>query len=120
VTDDEGTAWKWDRVENDTAGWIELDLSGLQSDDGSPIPYRLVVNRFKSSSPDSEAFINDPIAAFKLASETVDAFRDIDESWRVTTLVVNHNDTLSVSHVYSNVTVNASNQTVGVTIVKKP
>ena len=106
-------------TENDTAGWKELDLSGVQSSDGTEIPFRLVINRWKSSSPDSERMIHDPLTEFLEARDTVDAFKPVDEDWHVTTLVVNHHQTLAVSHVYAMAAVATGEKVVGVTLVKK-
>ena len=49
-------------VENDTHGWIEIDVSPLDPGDDTGVPFRLVANRFKSSSSDSEDFIHDPLS----------------------------------------------------------
>jgi len=106
-------------TENDTAGWKELDLSGVQSTDGTEIPFRLVINRWKSSSPDSERAIHDPLTEFLEHRDAVDAFKAIDEDWHVTTLVVNHHQTLAVSHVYAMAAVATDEKVVGMTLVKK-
>jgi hypothetical protein len=104
---------------NDTAGWSEIDLSVLRPDNDDELPYKLVVNRYKSSSPDSEAFIHDPLSQILKARDSVPAFADVDESWHVSTFVINHHRTLSVRHVYAMVTVSAEETTVGVTIYKE-
>jgi len=107
-------------VDNDTAGWKELDISGLNSDDGTEPPFKLVVNRMKSSSPDAEAFIHDPLSVFIGAADSVDAFREINSNWKVATFVTNHHRTLSFIHLWIVTTVNSSEQTVDSTIVKLP
>jgi hypothetical protein len=106
-------------VQNDTAGWIELNLSELASEDGTPIPFRLLANRWKSSSPDSEGVIHDPLTRFLEARETVDGFRAVERDWHVTTFVVNHHRTLSVSHTYGMAVVDPRDRTVGLTLVKR-
>lgn len=107
-------------VDNDTSGWKELDVTGLQSGDGSPVPIRLLVNRFKSSSPDAEEFIHDPLQAL-IDAEGRDEIKGFgfDKSWRVTTHIVNHHVPLRPTHLYANVTVATDEQTAGVTMVKK-
>ena len=56
-------------VNNDTTDWFEIDVSGLAPTDGTKIPFRLIAARFKSSSPDSEAFIHDPLDVLVKAQE---------------------------------------------------
>src|SRR4051812_5796309 len=87
MTDGDGHEWVWDRVDNDTSNWVEFDLTPIQSSDGADVPYRLLVSRLKSSSPDSEAFVHDPLGALMEAASEVDAFRDIDRTWGVATFV---------------------------------
>jgi hypothetical protein len=41
------------------------------------------------------------------------------ETWTVTTHVVNHHQTLSATHLYSLVTANSTESSIGVTLVKK-
>jgi hypothetical protein len=103
---------------NDTAGWHEIDLSMLAPANG-PVPYRLLVNRFKSSSPDSERFIHDPRTEIMNARGDVDAFTDVNEDWHVSTFVVNHHRTLSVRHVYVQAIVSDTEGTIGLTILKQ-
>ena len=97
---------------NDTAGLYEIDLSPIQPD-GEEMPFHLFVNRFESSSPDSERFLHDPR---KELGATVDGFGD---DWKVSTFIVNHHRTLSVKHVYVMATASPSEQAVGLTIYKK-
>ena len=108
---------------NDTNGWIEIDeVSKLQSlVDQSPIPFRLFANRFKSSSPDSEDFIHDPLGVL-IQAETNGVIQGLGlnrDKWTVTTHVVNHHQTLSATHLYALVTANSDESSVGVTLVKK-
>ena len=109
-----------DRASGDTNGWIEIDVSALDPGDGNPIPFRLVANRFKSSTDDCEAFIHDPLGVFLAASTELDALSAVKPDWHVSTFVVNHHRTLSAMHLYALATVNAAESTVGVTLVKYP
>ena len=120
MADGDAREWIWNRVDNETSDWVEFDLTPIQSTDGTDVPYRLLVSRLKSSSPDSEAFVHDPLGVLIEAGSTVDAFRDIDRSWDVATFVTNHDATLSASHVYNNVTVYGEKKRVTITIVKQP
>jgi hypothetical protein len=99
---------------NDTAGWHEIDISRLQPPDGTPIPFRLYGNRFKSSSPDSEAFLHDPVPAL------VNGIAEVDAGWQVTSFVVNHHRTLSKIHLYALAIVAPDEKTVAVTWYKQP
>ena len=52
-----------DPPENDPSQWTEIrieDFIGLPGD-GRPIPFRMFVKRFKSSSSDAEMFVHDPL-----------------------------------------------------------
>lgn len=101
-----------DGNDNDTAGWHEIDLSPIQPP-GEEMPFRLFVNRFESSSPDSERFIHDP------REQLAEAIEEFSDSWKVTTFIVNHHRTLSVKHVYAMAASSSAEQTVGLTIYKK-
>jgi hypothetical protein len=101
-----------DGVDNDTAGWHEIDLSVIEPPKEG-IPFRLFVNRFKSSSPESEAFLHDP------RRELAAAIAGFDGDWRVSTFIVNHHRTLSYRHVYVMAAASSEEQTVGLTIVKQ-
>lgn len=48
---------------NDTHGWVEVPLDQFlgPADDGCMPAFQLFLNRFKSSSPDWEAFLHDPL-----------------------------------------------------------
>jgi hypothetical protein len=113
--------------DNDTNGWIELtEISQLKSEvEQDPlqaeIPFRLFANRFKSSSQDSEDFIHDPLGVL-IQAEKDGVIKDLGlrrETWTVTTHVVNHHQTLSATHLYSLVTANSTESSIGVTLVKK-
>jgi hypothetical protein len=104
---------------NDTAGWIELDLKKLQPSDETQIPFQAFANRFKSSSPDSENFIHDPLGELIAAGERgVDAFKQIDEKWTVSTFIVNHEDGLRFVHLYAVAKVIPGKKKVAITMVK--
>ena len=116
-----------DPVANADVPWFELDISKLDPGDGTPLP-RLFVTRFKSSSDDSENFIHDPLTALVLAqkdgtildtrgSQVTDL--PISSEWRVTTVVVNHHQTLSHTHLIATASVDSAESTVGVTLTKK-
>ncbi len=108
--------------DNDTAGWSEIDVSRLAPGDNTGVPFRLVVNRFKSSSPDSEDFIHDPLGALTRAQGSDSSFLEgvgLDDSWKVTTLVLNHHQTLSATHLHAMAAVDEDEKTIGLTLVKK-
>jgi hypothetical protein len=90
-------------VENDTNGWIEIDVSALKpTKDDTEIPFRVIANRFKSSSEDCEAFIHEPLQALLAARDAgVEACRDVREDSRVTTFIVNHHVGLRLIHLYA-------------------
>jgi hypothetical protein len=115
-------------VENNTAGWTEISVDVLDARDGLGVPFRLVLNRFSSSSDDAERFIHDPLT-FMIADadnvrdgtgEPSDVFKSLDRSWHVVTTVLNHHRTLSVRHANVISCVDQQETTVGVTIVKTP
>lgn len=108
--------------EDQTNGWIQVDLSALDPDrgNGEVVPFRVVANRFKSSSLDSEKFIHDPLQALQDAQVNEGILEGLDlTGWTVSTFVVNHHQTLYAKHLYAMASVNPDDQTVGVTIVKK-
>ncbi len=102
-----------DGNDNATAGWHEIDLSPIQPPDDGEMPFRLFVNRFESSSPDSEQFLHDPRA------QLAGAIEEFSDDWKVTTFIINHHRTLSYKHVYAMAASSTSEQTVGLTIYKK-
>ena len=113
--------------DNADVPWFELDISKLDPGDGTALP-RLFVTRFKSSSTDSEDFIHDPLTALILAQkdgkiqdpggQQVNDL-EITSEFRVTTLVVNHHETLSKTHLIASASVDTQGSTVGVTVTKK-
>lgn len=99
-----------DSEPNDSSRWIELDLSGLAP---PPIRFRLFAKRLKSSSPDAERFLHDPL---RVLVEEIDEVRD---DWHITTFIVNHHRTLSRIHLYVMAVVAPDEGTVAVTIYKE-
>jgi len=99
-------------------GWIEVDLSAIKPGEDE-LPFRLVVNRFKSSSDDAERFIHDPRGYFQATGEGVPALQHVADDWHVSTFIINHHRTLSRVHVYAMAAVSDEEKTVGVTIYKK-
>jgi hypothetical protein len=111
-----------DPPENDPSQWTEIrieDFIGLPGD-GRPIPFRMFVKRFKSSSSDAELFVHDPL---RQMLENPGALADIDDwpsppegrsemqairddpRFHVQTVVANHHRTLSKIHSYPTVLV---------------
>jgi hypothetical protein len=99
-------------VDNDTNGWIEIDVSGLAPKrDSSEIPFRAIGNRFKSSSADCELFIHQPVAMLlreqdespdpKVRELLKSVLEDVTPATRTTTFIVNHEETLSNFHLYA-------------------
>jgi len=106
-----------DDRENAGVDWKEINLASIKpTAPDEDIPFRLHVNRFESSSKDSERFIHDPRDELKrfLASD------GFDDDWKVSTFIINHHRTLSVKHVYAIVASSTAEKTAGVTIYKKP
>jgi hypothetical protein len=116
-----------DQEPNDESVWTEIDIEALiglpkselgkPEGDRRPIPCRAFIKRFKSSSPDSELFIHDPLRQMVKApgalagiegwpSDPGDdeaafaALRD-DARWHTTTFVANHHRRLSKVHKYA-------------------
>jgi hypothetical protein len=81
-------------VPNDTVEWEEVDVSRLAPKKGV-VPFRLWTYRVKSSSPDSELFIHDPLAAM------VGVVPGVTAESRVTTMVINHDKTLAKFHLFA-------------------
>lgn len=108
-------------VDNDTSGWKEIDVSALAPSDNSGVPFRLVVNRFKSSSPDCEDFIHDPLSAMIRAQGTENLLEGLEltEDWRVTTVVLNHHQTLSATHLNVVAAADEDEKHIGITLIKK-
>jgi hypothetical protein len=115
VTDSDGPArFEYTPEDNDTFPWTEITPGDLFH--GEPPPVRLFVARYKSSSIDSERFIHDPVTV--LRETGLDAFAGIDNTWRITTQVINHENTLSASHTVSSASVQGKD--VGLTLNKVP
>lgn len=113
---------------NDTSPWVLLrDFDKLASSDGSWVRVVAVAKRYKSSSPDSEAFIHDPLAVMIADAQDPDAgeaealaaLAQIGSHWHVSTLVVNHQATLSIRHLSVVVTLKPDNPSCGIMIVKQ-
>jgi hypothetical protein len=118
--------WTATDVPNESGTWKRLDLAGLEPSDHSAIPYVLVANHFKSSSPDCENFIHNPLR-FLIEGQTAAVSSEdalfqlgLDWDWRVTTLVLNHHQTLSATHLHAMVALNQAERVAGITMVKKP
>lgn len=117
-----------DGQDNDTSPWVLLrDLDKLEASDGSWNRVAAVAKRYKSSSPDSEAFIHDPIAVMMAdaqnadtgESEALEQLAQVGRHWHVSTLVVNHQATLSIRHLTVVVTLKPDNPSAGIMIVKQ-
>jgi hypothetical protein len=116
-----------DREPDDPSEWTEIDLEGLiglppdemakPEEDRRHIPCRAFIKRFKSSSPDSELFLHDPLRQMTAAPgalaempdwpsdpgddpEAIAALHD-DPRWHTTTFVANHHRRLSKVHAYA-------------------
>jgi hypothetical protein len=85
--------WTWVPEEEAPAGWQPVDVSRV-APPGGALPFQVYSNRFKSSSPECELFIHDPLAA--MLKDQVDGVR---ADSRVTTIVINHDRTLSRVHL---------------------
>jgi hypothetical protein len=117
-----------DGQENDTSPWVLLrDLDKLEASDGSWTRVVAVAKRYKSSSPDSEAFIHDPIAVMMADAQNPDSgeseareqLAQVGRHWHVSTLVANHQATLSIRHLTVVVTLKPDNPSAGILIVKQ-
>ena len=117
-----------DGQDNDTSPWVLLrDLDKLEASDGSWNRVAAVAKRYKSSSPDSEAFIHDPIAVMMADAQNADSgetealeqLAQVGRHWHVSTLVVNHQATLSIRHLTVVVTLKPDNPSAGIMIVKQ-
>ena len=104
--------------ENAGMPWIRVNVSDLAPpEDNTGVPFTLVACRFKSSSPDCEAFIHDPLKVMREAPEL--QALGLTGDWKVTTLVLNHHETLSATHLHVLAAVAPEDQTIGLTLVKK-
>jgi hypothetical protein len=117
-----------DTEANDTSPWIKLNVSRLEANN-SLEPWRpiaVLAKRYKSSSPDSETFIHDPLETMiRDADDSTndddarEALKMITRDWHVITTVVNHQATLSIRHVSVIAALNPENPSVGIMIVKQ-
>jgi hypothetical protein len=114
-----------DREPNDSSPWIELrDFAKVAPTDDSWMPITVLGRRFKSSSPDSEAFLHDPLTvlmndALDPDKGEVEALGQITRDWHVSTIVVNHQATLLIRHLNAIVTLNPDDPSVGIMLVKQ-
>jgi hypothetical protein len=114
-----------DREPNDSSPWIELrDFAKVAPTDDSWTPITVLGRRFKSSSPDSEAFLHDPLTvlmndALDPDKGEVEALGQITRDWHVSTIVVNHQATLLIRHLNAIVTLNPDDPSVGIMLVKQ-
>jgi hypothetical protein len=112
---------------NDTSPWFRLnDFDNVKALDGSWKPIEVLGKRYNSSSPDSEDFIHDPLTIMIRDAndssndpEVQRALQLIEPSWHVSTLVVNHQATLSIRHLNVIAAINPNNPSVGIMIVKQ-
>ena len=112
---------------NDTSPWFRLsDFDRVAASDRSWKQIEVLGKRYNSSSQDSEDFIHDPLSIMiRDADDPANddtarrALKLIDRSWHVSTLVVNHQATLSIRHVNVIAAVNPNNPSVGIMIVKQ-
>ena len=116
MADKESRPWLTSEEENEPSGWLELGLDGLGLP-GTEVPFRLFARRFKSSSPDAEWFLHDPLGM--LLEERAFADSGFNRSWKITTFVVNHHRTLSRIQLSTMAVVAPEEQTVALTIYKK-
>lgn len=123
----DGTSYG-DGEPNDTSPWVLLrDFDKLASSDGTWNRVVAVAKRYKSSSPDSEAFIHDPLSVMMAdaqnpetgEAEALAELGQIGRHWHVSTLVVNHQATLSIRHLSVVVTLKPDNPSAGIMIVKQ-
>jgi hypothetical protein len=121
---DETTSYG-DQEPNDSSPWIELrDFAKVAPTDDSWTPIRVLARRFKSSSPESEAFLHDPLTvlmrdALDPDKGEVEALGLITRDWHVSTIVVNHQATLSIRHLNAVVALYPDNPSVGIMLVKQ-
>ena len=114
--DDNGSSpWLTPGIEDDSSEWVPLNLRGVAPSDGSPIPFDLFAKRFKSSSPNSEWFVHDPLKVLR-----DELGLDPEKDWHVRTFVVNHHRTLSRIYSFAMAVVAPAEETVALTIYKMP
>ncbi len=116
-------------VDNNTSPWVLLsDMAklGLSADEAwTDVP--VVAKRYKSSSDDAEAFLHDPLSVMMADAENPESgeenalakMRLIGRDWSVSTLIVNHQATLSIRHLNVVAALKPDNPSVGIMIVKQ-
>jgi len=112
--------WKpEDEEANVDLDWIELDLSPLDPRDGT-FRSRSFAIRVKSSSNDSEWLIHDPVDFLvqTLGKQFPELGIEAGKT-RVTTLIVNHHNTLSRIHLSATAST-TDDGTIGLTLTKVP
>ncbi|MEO8228896.1 MAG: hypothetical protein ABI628_03935 [Chloroflexota bacterium] len=123
----DGTSYG-DGEPNDTSPWVLLrDMDKLIDDNETWVPVAAVAKRYKSSSPDSEAFIHDPLSVMMADAqnpetgepEALAELARIGPEWHISTMVVNHQATLSIRHLSVVVTLKPDNPSAGIMIVKQ-
>ncbi len=101
------------RVPNETIPWTEIPLGevvrGLEG-----VPFGLWFYQVKSSSPDSEDFIHDPLATM------VDVVPGVTWGSTVTTLVINHDKTLYYTQLHTMAFVSPDGNVTLVQVKKAP
>ena len=105
--------------EDEPAGWAVVDLDRLIPDDEEELPFKLISNRFTSSTQACEEFIHDPLTALIDAQGALELGFEIDTDWTVTSFIVNHHNTLSARHLYAMAAAKPDEKTIGITLVKK-
>jgi hypothetical protein len=111
-SDEPADTWVWHEQPNSTFPWTQISLpDGLVPDDlAEDQRYKVFTARFKSSSPDCELFIHDPVKSL------VDGGIIKAGNYRVTTHVLNHQRTLSKWHLFATATI--AKGTIGLTLYK--
>jgi hypothetical protein len=97
-------------IPNLTNGWVNIDVQGLKPPD-TDVPFLVIGNRYKSSTPDCELFLHQPLQMLLEEAENSPnshtrvllraVLTGITLDSRVTTFIVNHEETLSNYHLYA-------------------
>ncbi len=116
-------------VDNNSSPWVLLtDMAKLGESANEPwtdVP--VIAKRFKSSSDDAEAFLHDPLTVMmedandpaKGEDDALAKMKLIGRDWSVSTLVVNHQATLSIKHLNVIAALKPDNPSIGIMIVKQ-
>jgi hypothetical protein len=96
--------------------WIELDLSPLDPKDGT-VPPRSFAIRVKSSSNDSEWLIHNPVDFLVQTLGKQVPELGLNPETRVATFIVNHQNTLSGTHLTATVST-TDDGSIGLTLTK--